>query len=439
MNKFIEIAGRIGSQRHLVAIRDGFVSVMPLIIVGSLAVLINNFPAVNIGSLSLDFVGSMNSLFGEGNWQGLGGSIWNASFAILGLLIAFSIGYNLARSYGIDGLAAGILSLASYIMLVPVTADWGLSFAWLGAQGLFVAIIVSIAVTEMFRYLINTKLTIKMPEGVPGGVTRSFQALIPSMIILTVVAGFQLFMTLVVELSVFEVIFKAIQQPLQGFGDSLPAALVIAFLNHILWFFGLHGTNIIGSVIEPVYLPLIEQNLAAFQAGTSAFDVPYTVTKPFLDAFVFMGGSGTTFALLLAIFIVVRKQRNHPYHQVAKLSTPASLFNINEPVIFGLPIVLNPIMLVPFILVPVTLTIISYVALSTGMVPKTVAIVPWTTPPIISGYLVTGGSVRGVLLQIVNLSIATAMYIPFVMAGAKAMTAEINKNKATTEEGEKIS
>ena len=188
-----------------------------------------------------------------------------------------------------------------------------------------------------------------------------------------------------------------------------------------------------------MYLPLIEQNLAAFQAGTSAFDVPYTVTKPFLDAFVFMGGSGTTFALLLAIFIVVRKQRNHPYHQVAKLSTPAGLFNINEPVIFGLPIVLNPIMLVPFILVPVTLTIISYVALSTGMVPKTVAIVPWTTPPIISGYLVTGGSVRGVLLQIVNLSIATAMYIPFVMAGAKAMTAEINKNKAATEEGEKIS
>jgi PTS system cellobiose-specific IIC component len=269
----------------------------------------------------------MNNLFGEGNWQGLGGSIWNASFAILGLLIAFSIGYNLARSYGIDGLAAGILSLASYIMLVPVTADWGLNFAWLGAQGLFVAIIVSIVVTEMFRYLINTKLTIKMPEGVPGGVTRSFQALIPSMIILTVVAGFQLFMTLVVELSVFEVIFKAIQEPLQGFGDSLPAALLIAFLNHILWFFGLHGTNIIGSVIEPVYLPLIEQNLAAFQAGTSAFDVPYTVTKPFLDAFVFMGGSGTTFALLLAIFIVVRKQRNHPYHQVAKLSTPASLFN----------------------------------------------------------------------------------------------------------------
>ncbi|KTR62501.1 PTS lactose transporter subunit IIC [Exiguobacterium indicum] len=439
MNKFIEIAGRIGSQRHLVAIRDGFVSVMPLIIVGSLAILINNFPAIQLGSWSLDFVGSMNAAFGEGSWQRLGGNIWNASFAILGLLVAFSIAYNLARSYDIDGLAAGILSIASYVMLVPVTKDWGLSFAWLGAQGLFVAIIVSLLVTEAFRFLIHTKLTIRMPEGVPGGVTRSFQALIPSMIILTVVAAIQLFIQIKLELSIFEVIFKAIQQPLQGFGDSLAAGLIIALLNHVLWFFGLHGTNIIGSVIEPIYLPLIEQNLAAFQAGASAYDVPYTVTKPFLDAFVFMGGSGTTLSLLLAIFIVVRKQRNHPYHQVAKLSAPAGLFNINEPVIFGMPIVLNPVMLIPFILAPVVLTVVSYVALSTGMVPKTVAIVPWTTPPIISGYLVTGGSIRGVLLQVFNLTLATLIYIPFVVAGARAMTAEINRNKDSIHEGEKIS
>ncbi|MFY7751796.1 MAG: PTS transporter subunit EIIC, partial [Exiguobacterium acetylicum] len=166
---------------------------------------------------------------------------------------------------------------------------------------------------------------------------------------------------------------------------------------------------------------------------------PYTVTKPFLDAFVFMGGSGATLSLLLAIFIVVRKQRNHPYHQVAKLSAPAGLFNINEPVIFGMPIVLNPVMLIPFILAPVVLTVVSYVALSTGMVPKTVAIVPWTTPPIISGYLVTGGSIRGVLLQVFNLTLATLIYIPFVVAGARAMTAEINRNKDSIHEGEKIS
>ncbi|WP_196493840.1 PTS sugar transporter subunit IIC [Ornithinibacillus caprae] len=417
MQKFIEIAGRIGAQRHLVAIRDGFVAIMPLIIVGSLAVLVNNFPPFG----KFDFVQILNGIFGDGNWQEVGGSIWNGTFAVLGLLIAFSVAYNLAKSYETDGLGAGLLSAAAYIMLVPVTEDWGLNFAWLGAQGLFVAIILAILVTELFRVLIKSKFTIKMPEGVPDGVAKSFKALIPSILILIVIGLFQAIMNVFAGMSVFEVIFNVIQQPLQGLGNTLPAAIVIAFLNHLLWFFGLHGTNILGSVIEPIYLPLIEKNADLFANGMSAFDVPYVVTKPFLDSFVFMGGSGTTIALLIAILIVLRKQQKHPYKEVAKLSAPAGLFNINEPVIFGLPIVLNPVMLIPFIFVPVTLTIISYIAISTGLVPKTVAILPWTTPPILSGYLVTGGSWRGIALQLINLTVAVVMYIPFVMAGVRAL------------------
>ncbi|NAP01559.1 PTS lactose transporter subunit IIC, partial [Halomonas sp. MG34] len=325
------------------------------------------------------------------------------------------------KSYEIDGLSAGLISAAAYIMLVPETPDWGLNFAWLGAQGLFVAIILALVLTELFRVLIRSKMTIKMPEGVPDGVARSFTALIPASIILIIVGLFQAFISFFAEISIFEMIFNAIQEPLQGLGNTLPAAIVVSFLNHLLWFFGLHGTNIIGSVIEPVYLPLIEQNLNLFQSGMSAFDVPNIVTKPFLDSFVFMGGSGTTIALLLAIFIVIRHEKNHPYREVAKLSAPAGLFNINEPVIFGLPIVLNPVMLLPFILIPVTLTVTSYVALATGIVPKTVAILPWTTPPILSGYLVTGGSWRGIALQVFNLTLAVLMYIPFVMAGVRAL------------------
>lgn len=417
MQRFIEIAGRIGSQRHLVAIRDGFVAIMPLIIVGSLAVLLNNFPP--IGSFNL--VEILNGIFGDGKWQQVGGSIWNGTFAVLGLLVAFTIAYNLAKSYGIDGLSAGLISIASYIMLVPVTEDWGLNFAWLGPQGLFVSIILSILITELFRLLTkSSKLTIKMPEGVPPGVAKSFAALIPAVLILIIVGLFQALMTVFAGTSIFEVIFTVIQKPLQGIGNTLAAALVIAFLNHLLWFFGLHGTNILGGIIEPIYLPLIEKNASLFNGGTSAFDVPYVVTKPFFDTFVYMGGSGTTIALLIAIFIVVRKSQQHPYREVAKLATPAGLFNINEPAIFGLPIVLNPVMLIPFIVTPVILTLISYFALSTGLVPKTVAILPWTTPPILSGYLVTGGSWRGIALQVVNLIVAIAIYIPFIMAGVRA-------------------
>lgn len=425
MQKFIEIAGRIGSQRHLVAIRDGFVAIIPLIIVGSLAVLINNFPPIG----KFDIVSWLNGIFGEGNWQEVGGTIWNGTFAVLGMLVAFSIAYNLAKSYEVDGLSAGLISGAAFIMLVPVTEDWGLNFAWLGAQGLFVAIILSIVITELFRVLMNNKrLIIKMPEGVPEGVAKSFSALIPAIIILVLVGLFQAFMNVFAEISIFEVIFNVIQEPLQGLGNTLPAAIIVAFLNHLLWFFGLHGTNILGGVIEPIYLPLIEKNADLFASGMSAFDVPYVVTKPFFDAFVYMGGSGTTIALLIAVFIVVRMEKKHPYREVAKLSAPAGLFNINEPVIFGLPIVLNPIFLVPFIFAPVVLTIISYVAIASGFVPKTVAILPWTTPPILSGYLVTGGSWRGILLQVINLSVAVLMYMPFVMAGVRALKQRMEDN-----------
>lgn len=422
MQKFIEIAGRIGGQRHLLAIRDGFVALMPLIIIGSLAVLLNNFPPIG----GFKFVEIMNGVFGEGNWQQVGGKIWDGTFAVVGLLLSFSIAYNLAKSYEVDGLSAGLISLASYIILVPQTADWGLNFAWLGAQGLFVAIIVSLITTELFRILVQSKITIKMPDGVPPGVARSFVALIPSMIILFLVGLFQALMNIFAGTSIFEVIFNAIQGPLQGIGNTLPAAIAVAFLTHLLWFFGLHGTNIIGGVIEPIYLPLIEKNVAVFQSGVAATEVPNIVTKPFFDSFVYMGGAGTTFALLIAILIFIRKEQQHPYREVAKLATPPGLFNINEPVIFGLPIVLNPLMLIPFILVPIVLTIISYVALATGLVPRTVAIVPWSTPPILSGYLVTGGSIRGIILQVVNMAIAVLIYSPFLLASIKA-----SKSKAS--------
>lgn len=433
MNKFIEIAGRIGAQRHLLAVRDGFIAIMPLIIIGSFAVLINNFPPIG----KFDFVGMMNNVFGEEKWQMVGGSIWNGTFAILGLLIAFSIAYQLAKSYDVDGLPAGFIALASYIAFAPETPDdWGLDFAWLGAQGIFIAIILGIVVAELFRILIQSRLTIKMPDGVPAGVEKSFKALIPTIIILVLVGLIQALMNAFSDSSIFELVFEIIQEPLQGLSSSLPAALIVAFLNQLLWFFGLHGTNILGAIIEPIYIPLVIENGDLFNAGVSAYDVPNIVTKPFLDSFVFLGGSGATISLLIAIFIVIRRERKHPYREIAKVSAPGSIFNINEPVIFGLPIVLNPIMLIPFIVIPVLLTIISYIALATGLVPRTVALVPWSTPPILSGFLVTGGSWRGIVLQLFNIALAVVIYIPFVVAGVRAMNKQMAEKQAKEQQTE---
>ncbi len=231
---FIPIAGRIGAQRHLVAIRDGFVSVIPFIIIGSFAILLNNFPLPSIERY-LEF---MTGIFGE-NFTMFGGNIWNASYAILAVLVTMSIAYHLARSYSVDGLSAAILSVSTLVMVSPFTEDWGLSLAWTGSQGLFVALFNALIVTELFRLLVNSRFTIKMPQGVPEGVTKSFRSLIPILIILTGLSLFQMFMTLVVELSVHELIFNWIQAPLLSLSNSLPAALIVVFLNHLLWFFWL--------------------------------------------------------------------------------------------------------------------------------------------------------------------------------------------------------
>lgn len=413
---FVPFAGKVGSQRHLVAIRDGFVAIMPLILIGSFAVLFNNFPIPGWA----DF---MKSIFGE-KWNSLGGTIWNGSFAIMSLLVVFSISYSLAKSYDKDGLAAGMVSFGSLLMLYAgSTKDWAIPYGFLGAQGLFVSLFVAIVATEIFVKLMgNKKLVINMPDGVPPAVGRSFAALLPSLITIVLFAAFKLVLDAIGVPDVHNFIFTTIQKPLLGLASSLPAALLVVFLVHLLWFFGLHGTNILLPITTALFLPLIQDNVAAFQAGKAA---EHIVTASFFDTFVYMGGAGTAICMLVAIFIVGRREDNKAK---AKVGIGPSLFNINEPVLFGMPLVLNPIYVIPFICTPLVLTLVSYFATAIGLVPKTIAIVHWTMPPLVSGFLATG-SVMGVVLQLVNLAIGILLYLPFVLVAEKhAREAEIRKN-----------
>ncbi len=400
---FVPVAGKIGAQRHLVAIRDGFVAIMPLIIAGSLAVLLNNLP--------IDFFqNGMNSIFGSDVWKGLGGNVSNGSLAVMALLVNFSISYSLAKAYNSDAMAAGIVSVAS-LMAIMQSAE-GVSavpYSWLGALGLFVSIIVALLSTEIFvRLLGNPKLVLKMPEGVPPAVAKSFAALFPAMITITVFAFIKLITSVVGIADIHATIYDLIQRPLSSMANTMGAAMVIAILNHLLWFLGLHGPNILEPVMQAVYLPALEANISAFASGQA---IPYIVTKPFFDTFVYMGGSGTTICLIIAIYIA-SKRKHHRY--LANMGAPTGLFNINEPIIFGLPIVLNPVFFIPFILTPLVLTIFSYLTTAAGIIPRTIAMVPWTTPPIISGFLATG-SWRGAAQQIVNIAIGIVIYMPFII------------------------
>jgi PTS system cellobiose-specific IIC component len=399
---FVPIAAKIGSQRHLVAIRDGFVAIMPLILVGSFAVLINGFPWKG-------FQNFMTGVFGP-SWTSLGGNLWNGSFAIMSLLVSFTIAYNLARHYNSNGLTAGVISFSCLLMLYNGSAlDWALPFAFLGASGLFVAIFVALVSTEIFvRLLRNKRLVIKMPESVPPAVSRSFAALLPAAITMIVFALLRIILVAIKVPDIHQAIFSLIQQPLMGLADSLGAALIIVFLVHLFWFFGLHGGNIILPVMSAVFLPLMSANVAAFKAGEQ---IPNVITSGFFDSFVYMGGAGTTICLLIAMVIAAKRTENR---SIAKLGIGPGIFNINEPVLFGLPMVLNPIYVIPFVLTPMVITIISYLSIAIGLVPKTIAVPTWTIPPILNGFLATG-SWRGAALNIVCLAIGVTIYLPFVV------------------------
>lgn len=413
MNKFIDfmekhfipIASKIGAQRHLVAIRDGFIVTMPLMILGSFGVLINNLPIPGY----TDF---MNNIFGGESWKNFGNNLSAGTFSILALLIAFTVAYNLAKSYGSDALGAAAVSVGSFFSLGALSPDKDgvLSSAGLGSQGLFLALIIALISTEIFRRLAgNEHLVIKMPDGVPPAVSRSFAVLFPAMITISI---FALFTAIIQALGVPNLVLKfyeLVQQPFMGLANSYPVALLLGFISSFLWFFGLHGANIIDPFMQTINVPAIEANQQALTDGANK--LPYIVNKPFFDSFVNLGGTGATLGLIIAIILFSRK--NKPYMTVTKLSAAPGLFNINEPMMFGLPIVLNPILFIPYVFTPLVLVTTAYFATSVGLVPACTVVAPWTTPPIIGGILTTR-SISGGLLAAVNLAISIIIYLPFV-------------------------
>lgn len=429
-NKIMAYAYRLGNQRHLCAIRDGFVAMMPLLVLGSMVTLINTIPGI------------INSMFHtEWAWpewlRTINGNVWWGTFDMIGLIAVFSIAYSLAKYYEADGLAAGIVSVATYLSIVPqsivaVAEDgtevgaWGnINRAFTNAQGLFVGIIVALLATEIFvRLKKSGKLEIKMPDGVPPAVGRSFAALFPGFITIIGLVTFFVFLEKLSGSNIFTLIKNFVSAPLLNVADSLGYALLVVLFTHVMWFFGLHGSNILEGIIQPISLQMMDANMTAFANNQP---VPHIVTKPFLDTFVYIGGAGAVLGLLLSIFLICRSKQ---YRMVANLSIAPNVFNINEPVIFGLPIVLNPILFVPFVIGPMIITTVSYFATAIGFVPRVIAIIPWSTPPIISGLLATGGAWQAVVLQLINIFISIVIYLPFIKAADRA---EIKKELAAEE------
>ncbi|PJW21074.1 PTS system, cellobiose-specific IIC component [Geobacillus thermodenitrificans] len=420
------VAGRIAEQRHLQAIRDGIILSMPLLIIGSLFLIIGFLPIPGYNEW-------MAKWFGE-HWLDKLLYPVGATFDIMALVVSFGVAYRLAEKYKVDALSAGAISLAAFLLATPyqvpftpegakemIMVSGGIPVQWVGSKGLFVAMILAIVSTEIYRKIIQKNIVIQLPDGVPPAVARSFVALIPGAAVLGVVWVVRLILEVTPFESFHNIVSMLLNKPLSALGGSLFGAIVAVLLVQLLWSTGLHGAAIVGGVMGPIWLSLMDENRMVFQQNPNA-ELPNIITAQFFDLWIYIGGSGATLALALTMML---RARSRQLKNLGRLAIAPGIFNINEPITFGMPIVMNPLLIIPFILVPIVLVIVSYVAMATGLVAKPSGVaVPWTTPFIISGYLATGGKISGSILQIVNFFIAFAIYYPFLMIWDKQKAAE---------------
>ena len=425
--KLVPLANVVGKNKYLLTLRDTFSMIMPLLIVGSIFTLVGSFPF----KPWTEFLASVQ--LGDQTLAQLIGVPATITVSMMALFVAFLMGYNFAEHEDLpDRVSAGMCSLLSWLLLMPLYtlftpegADEAVKVAsipmdWVGSKGVFVAMIIGFVSVKIFGWFVHKDFTIKMPEGVPPTVARAFSALIPMTATMVVVWVLRIAFVLTPWENVFTFVYSFLQIPLQNLGGTVFAQAGVYLFAHFLWFFGIHGTNITDSVYNPILLALSAQNQEALAAGLPA---PNIINAQFQSLFATIGGGGCTLSLLIAVLLFCKSER---LQKLARLCIAPGIFNINEPVIFGLPVVLNPVPFIPFILTPFVYIVLTYGVMAAGLVPVCNGVlVPWSTPAIISGFLVSGW--QGAVWQAILIVLGVIIYLPFIKALDNQYLAEQDK------------
>ncbi len=424
--RFVPIAAKIGGQKHLIAIRDGFAGLMPLIMVGAFAVLLNNVFFVPWSLLADERLLGADHAFIAWAFEHIAplfSLMESGTLAIIALGLTFSIGYNRAVAEDNDPLSTGLVNVAVFILLGALTREQEV-FSWvtnyLSAQGIFISLVIGLIAPEIYFAVIRKDWVIRLPEQVPPAVMRGFMAIIPGFITILFFAIVAYIFNVRLEINIFNWFELNIAQALEVFAQNIWSVMGISFLVCLFWFFGLHGANIMEAIMNPLYGPAGLQNIDLFQQGVrvvgSGPEELAIWVRSSWDAYVFMGGSGATLPLIVAI-LLFSKVIEHK--QVAKLGVAPGIFMINEPITFGIPIVLNPIFLIPFVIVQPILAAVAYLLTAAGFAGPIVNLVPWVTPPVISALMATNFSLGAGITALINLGIAFIIYLPFVIVANK--------------------
>lgn len=447
MNKLMEsiekyllpIASKISNQKFLVALRDAFIGTMPVVMTGSIALLLNAFLVDVPEQFGNTSIPQTFSWFVDVN-----NLIFKGSLAIVSLLFIFSLGVNVAKIYKTDTLSSGIVALSAFIIAISnsitksiqlpnadgqvlselfkgvkdiavegnnlsVTVSGIIPGAQINSNGYFTAILIGFIACIIYSKLMNKNWTIKLPDTVPPAIAKPFMSIIPGFVALYVVAIFVYAFNKITGQLLIDWIYKVLQTPLLGLSQSFIAVILIAFLTQLFWFFGIHGGNVMAPIMEGLFGITLLANMEAFQNNQP---IPYLWTSVSYGAFVWYG----TLGLLIAI---LWKSRNSHYKEVAKLGIAPVLFNIGEPVMYGLPTVMNPILFIPFLLSPSLMAAVSYLVTTLGWVAPVTQNVTWVMPPVLYGFFATGFDWRAIILSLVNLAISIVVYLPFVRMADK--------------------
>ena len=426
MGKLTEVLGnfatKVNSFRYIMVIKNAFASLIPVIITGAFGTLFSAMVFDNENGLA-----RIKALSFLAELKPISSAVSYVTLSFLTIYAVFLIGIELARLNNVKGIFPGIVAVMSYLSVNPfvyeyvnadnitVIAENVLAKQYTDTKGLFLGMFVVIASIELYCWLgRQERLKLKMPDTVPTNVSESFSALFPTILTVAIIATAGFVIKAVTGMYAYDIIYNIVQRPLEGIVQGLPGILLLMFIAQVFWVIGIHGNQMVKPVREPLLLAAIAVNTEAFEAGK---EIPNIITMPFWDMYMSMGGSGVTIGLLIAILLFSKRD---DMREITKLSLAPGIFNINEPVIFGMPIMLNPILAIPFIATPLITGTIGYIATSLGFAAKAVVMVPWPMPPIVNAYLATAGDIGAVVTQIICIIVSILIYLPFVKVSNKA-------------------
>ena len=422
MNGLLSFAGKMQSNKILGSIKDAFIDNMPVVIMGAFTTL---FQFVLSATKAQGYQISLANVPGFGwlaNLWDMWGYMNYGCMNFMAVAIVFMVALHYGEALGQTGdRTVASVALACFVTLIQTSASTTteagetvtigsvVGSTYTNAQGLFVALIVGIVATLIYCKLYQSgKLTIHLPDSVPPNVSHSFEVLFPAVITIFCFGLLRFFMDKVVHMNFFNLI-ATIMAPVQAIMTGLPGYLVIVLIMMLLWWFGIHGPNVMGAVTTPFMTAAYAANNAAFIAGEP---IPNIICTPFGSAFFSHTGSGITGGLIIAIMLFSKRD---DYKAIARLAIPCGIFNINEPIIFGIPMVMNPLLGIPFFLAPVVSVTIGYLLTVIGICPRFVVDAPWTTPTGILGFLAASGKLMGGVSQLIAFASSILVYTPFVI------------------------